>query len=122
MLCPFLGQVQDRYPRGEVPCPAKVRGGQYLKFCGEYPSRCRADSQVSPSSGKRWSQMVTFSSTSFHALIEQTRLATTVLAVKHGVSSSVTNSLGILERYNDETIFYSSWGDGDLAMENVAGL
>lgn len=67
----FPGYVQDGYPQGEVPCLAKVFGGQYLKSEGDYPSRCREDGWVSSLGDKCWSQMVTHASPRFHAFLSR---------------------------------------------------
>lgn len=97
VLGQFQGHVQDGYPWEETPCPVKVFGGQYLEFGGDYLSRFKADGWVLPSGDKWWSWIVTYASTHFHVLLEQTRLASAMLAVKHGVPSSVMNSLGMLK-------------------------
>lgn len=61
----FSGYNQNGYPWAKPPCPAKIFAEQYLKFGGEYPSRCRTDGLVSSSKEKLWSQMVTHASSSF---------------------------------------------------------
>lgn len=70
--------------------------------------------------------MKTYASTHFWDLLEQTSLLPLVLAVKHGVPSSIVNSLGMLEQYDSETCtFFTLIGEMVISpweMQWVLGL
>src|SRR5436853_618346 len=70
--------------------------------------------------------MIGYACVEFKDQLQQLQLLPAIVAVQHGVPSSVNNSLGMLERYNSETCtFFTPVGEVGISlreMQRVSGL